>query len=114
MTEPTTADSNLHNTLVVIVDKEDVSYGEIGYTTVCCSEDKYAVQFPTHKEIINKSSMEVYSCVLDRLETTEQRLREVGAACRETSDDYAPDAMPFEVADVVGRIESILTSSLSP
>ena len=79
MTEPTTADSNLHNTLVVIVDKEDVSYGEIGYTTVCCSEDKYAVQFPTHKEIINKSSMEVYSCVLDRLETTEQRLREVGA-----------------------------------
>ena len=39
---------------------------------------------------------------------TEAQLDKVRYECRVTSDDYAPDSMPFEVADVVGRIEQAL------
>ena len=68
---------NLHNKLVIVTGINSPYRGEIGYTTLCSSDDKYAVQFPTHKTIINRSNLSLYSCVLQKLEAAEQTIKEI-------------------------------------
>ena len=69
--------SELHNKLVIVTGIDSPYRGEIGYTTLCSSDDKYAVQFPTHKTIINRSNLSLYSCVLQKLDAAEQERDEL-------------------------------------
>ena len=44
----------------------------------------------------------------DYAEELATKLDKVRDICHETADDFAPDSMPYDVADVVGRIKQIL------
>ena len=89
--------SELHNKLVIVTGIDSPYRGEIGYTTLCSSDDKYAVQFPTHKTIINRSNLSLYSCVLQKLDAAEQERDEL---------DERRDELLVVIADKDREIEA--------
>ena len=43
-----------------------------------------------------------------RAEKAEASIKEMAEACRETSDDWAPEQPPYAAADLIERIEGII------